>query len=186
MTGGDCGGAPTALPCPLRLGGQSVTLVPSVEESSELILPRCRAQASSPGVTWLDNDNSQQATMDDYDIHASIEGKICDVCGEVCEATQELNGLDCTFCGDDYCYHQECLEKYLKSIRCERRERKRCPAGAGAESARRRPAELWESCSLRSAFVLTRACVAGIERLASNVLEGTGRRRSSTSPVPAR
>lgn len=63
--------------------------------------------------------------MDDYDIHASIEGKICDLCGEACEATQELNGLDCTFCGDEYCYHQECLEKYLKSIRCERRGRRR-------------------------------------------------------------
>ena len=35
------------------------------------------------------------------DIHDSIAGKICDCCGEACEATQELNVLDCTFCGDE-------------------------------------------------------------------------------------
>ena len=37
-----------------------------------------------------------------FDIHDTIAGKVCDCCGEVCEATQELNQLDCTFCGDEY------------------------------------------------------------------------------------
>ena len=59
---------------------------------------------------------------------APQEGQLCDYCGEALESTQELNLLCCTYCGDDdNCYHQDCLERYLKSIRCERR---------GAASAR--------------------------------------------------
>ena len=53
-----------------------------------------------------------------------IDGYTCDLCGEACDSgTQELNALDCTF---DTCpiesavYHQDCLEKYLKSIRLEK------------------------------------------------------------------
>ena len=57
----------------------------------------------------------------------SIEGAICDLCGQVCDtATQELNNLDCTYkpCSDlgaKFClYHQDCLEKYLKGLRLEK------------------------------------------------------------------
>lgn len=54
----------------------------------------------------------------------SVEG-LCDLCGEQCDTeTQELNALTCTFvpnCPPDASlYHQECLERYLKNIRCER------------------------------------------------------------------
>lgn len=54
----------------------------------------------------------------------SVEG-ICDLCGEKCDTeTQELNALSCTFapnCPEEASlYHQECLERYLKNIRCEK------------------------------------------------------------------
>lgn len=47
---------------------------------------------------------------------------MCDLCGEECDqATSILNALDCSFpkCSSAL-YHQECLEKYLRSIKCEK------------------------------------------------------------------
>ena len=49
----------------------------------------------------------------------------CDLCGEPCDPeTQELNALDCTYapkCPPDCAiYHQDCLERYLKTIRLEK------------------------------------------------------------------
>lgn len=47
---------------------------------------------------------------------------LCDLCGEGCDqATSILNALDCSFpkCSSAL-YHQECLEKYLRSIKCEK------------------------------------------------------------------
>lgn len=54
-----------------------------------------------------------------------IVGEVqCDLCGDTCDpTTADLNALDCTFAGchaDASVYHQECLEKYLRSIRCEK------------------------------------------------------------------
>ncbi len=85
------------------------------------------------------------------DLHEEHLGKPCDLCGESCEANQELcvrqrcvraaaashmpqatdtrpcaarsNLLSCSFPACQVlslCYHQDCLERYLKSIRCER------------------------------------------------------------------
>mmetsp|Transcript_8999 Transcript_8999/g.26959 ORF Transcript_8999/g.26959 Transcript_8999/m.26959 type:complete len:878 (+) Transcript_8999:131-2764(+) len=69
-------------------------------------------------------------------LHA-IDG-ICDLCGEQCDSeTQELNALTCTFapnCPEDSsCYHQDCLERYLKNIRCEKNRKTgfKCPRGCG-------------------------------------------------------
>ncbi len=47
---------------------------------------------------------------------------VCDLCGEKSDASvQECNWLSCTF---QHCegglYHQECLEKYLKSNKLEK------------------------------------------------------------------
>jgi hypothetical protein len=54
----------------------------------------------------------------------NIEGYKCDLCGGDCDPkAQELNALDCTFAScpkSDSLYHQECLEKYLKSIKLEK------------------------------------------------------------------
>ena len=104
---------------------------------------------------------------DDGDTDAPYLGKPCDLCGESCEANQELcvpwlslapgllgrrralpartpcgltrpsaadrNQLSCSFpvC-DSYglVYHQDCIERYLKSIRLER-----CVALGAASSA---------------------------------------------------
>jgi hypothetical protein len=48
----------------------------------------------------------------------------CDLCGlEADSEVAEVVGLDCSFAqcpSDSLLYHQACLEKYLKSIRCER------------------------------------------------------------------
>lgn len=90
--------------------------------------------------------SAHAAAMEDVTldpIQQNVVGRTCDLCGEVCESTQELcaprvtrraraatdgrpprsNLLDCTFeaCSQaECCYHQDCLERYLKSIRCER------------------------------------------------------------------
>ena len=47
---------------------------------------------------------------------------VCDLCGESCsQEVAILNALDCSFpkCSSAL-YHQECLEKYLRSIKCEK------------------------------------------------------------------
>mmetsp|Transcript_36743 Transcript_36743/g.87307 ORF Transcript_36743/g.87307 Transcript_36743/m.87307 type:complete len:83 (+) Transcript_36743:614-862(+) len=53
----------------------------------------------------------------------SVSG-VCDLCGSDCYPdTQELNALDCTFqnCpSESNVYHQDCLERYLKSIKLEK------------------------------------------------------------------
>jgi|APGre2960657444_1045066.scaffolds.fasta_scaffold00700_6 hypothetical protein len=78
----------------------------------------------------------------DLSLHEEHLGKPCDLCGESCEANQELcvplramhcpapltprlrsNLLGCSYPACQLlacCYHQDCLERYLKSIRCER------------------------------------------------------------------
>lgn len=51
----------------------------------------------------------------------NVSGK-CDLCGRGVDAlSEELNALDCTYqdC-PPLVYHQDCLEKYLKSIRLEK------------------------------------------------------------------
>ncbi|KAF6249363.1 hypothetical protein COO60DRAFT_1706534 [Scenedesmus sp. NREL 46B-D3] len=67
----------------------------------------------------------------------------CDLCGDTCDAnTQELNVLTCTFKNcQDLPYHQDCLEKYLKSIRLERNRKTgfKCPRGCGKGSAHKEP-----------------------------------------------
>lgn len=56
-------------------------------------------------------------------IHA-IRGYLCDLCGRVCDpAAEELNALDCTYANcpkECAVYHQDCVERYLKSIRLEK------------------------------------------------------------------
>ena len=49
----------------------------------------------------------------------------CDLCQELCDPeTQELNALDCTYapqCPPECAvYHQDCLARYLKTIRLEK------------------------------------------------------------------
>lgn len=73
-------------------------------------------------------------------LHA-IDGT-CDLCGECCDSeTQELNALTCTFapnCPEEAsCYHQDCLERYLKNIRCEKNRKTgfKCPRGCGKGTA---------------------------------------------------
>lgn len=46
----------------------------------------------------------------------------CDLCGQPCDPNDhELNALDCTYPScPPLVYHQNCLEKYLKSIRLEK------------------------------------------------------------------
>lgn len=62
---------------------------------------------------------------------------VCDFCGDLCDpTTADLNALDCTFAGcpsDASVYHQDCLEKYLRSIRCEKNRKTgfKCPRGCG-------------------------------------------------------
>lgn len=59
-----------------------------------------------------------------FDGMHSIIGYTCDYCGKGCNSdAQELNALDCTFAqcpSSAAVYHQDCLEKYLKSIRLEK------------------------------------------------------------------
>lgn len=54
----------------------------------------------------------------------SLQGYKCDFCGQGCDPeAEELNALDCTFaqCPQEAAvYHQDCLEKYLKSVRLEK------------------------------------------------------------------
>jgi hypothetical protein len=54
----------------------------------------------------------------------SVKGYLCDLCGLGCDPEkEELNALDCTFGNcDPECavYHQECLEKYLRSVKLEK------------------------------------------------------------------
>jgi hypothetical protein len=56
-------------------------------------------------------------------LHA-VQGR-CDLCSELCDPeTQELNALDCTYapqCPPECAvYHQDCLARYLKTIRLEK------------------------------------------------------------------
>lgn len=47
---------------------------------------------------------------------------ICELCGFCCNPdTEELNALDCTYksCPSQV-YHQDCLNRYLKSLRIEK------------------------------------------------------------------
>ena len=81
------------------------------------------------------------------DLHNEHLGKTCDLCGETCEANQELNLLGCSFQACTNVYHQDCLERYLKSIRCERcvprarrNARSRPCAPRGGAAAPRNPA----------------------------------------------
>ena len=54
----------------------------------------------------------------------NVRGFLCDLCGHACDPeAQELNALDCTFGNcpkTSAVYHQDCLEKYLKSVRLEK------------------------------------------------------------------
>ena len=54
----------------------------------------------------------------------SVRGYLCDLCGRACDPeAEELNALDCSFGNcptESAVYHQDCLEKYLKSIRLEK------------------------------------------------------------------
>jgi hypothetical protein len=54
----------------------------------------------------------------------NVRGFKCDFCGDLCDPdTCQLNALTCTFphCPKECSvYHQDCLEKYLKSIRLEK------------------------------------------------------------------
>ena len=54
----------------------------------------------------------------------NVKGYLCDLCGAPTDPeAQELNALDCTYpnCpADSSVYHQDCLEKYLKSIKLEK------------------------------------------------------------------
>lgn len=54
----------------------------------------------------------------------NLEGFKCDLCSLPCDPqAQELNALDCTFSNcpsDSSVYHQDCLEKYLKSVKLEK------------------------------------------------------------------
>ncbi|GMH39185.1 hypothetical protein BSKO_07083 [Bryopsis sp. KO-2023] len=64
----------------------------------------------------------------------NVSGR-CDLCGRGVDAvTEELNALDCTYqdC-PPLVYHQDCLEKYLKSIRLEKNRKTgfKCPRGSG-------------------------------------------------------
>ena len=49
---------------------------------------------------------------------------LCDLCGQEADSeVSEVVALDCSYAQcppDAELYHQACLEKYLKSIRCER------------------------------------------------------------------
>ena len=65
-------------------------------------------------------------------------GSLCDWCGETCDPdVAELNALTCTFAEcppEASVYHQDCVEKYLKSIKLDK-----CvgPRRRGASRARR-------------------------------------------------
>lgn len=67
----------------------------------------------------------------------SLQGYKCDFCGQGCDPeAEELNALDCTFaqCPQEAAvYHQDCLEKYLKSVRLEKSRKTgfKCPRGCG-------------------------------------------------------
>ncbi|DBA75229.1 hypothetical protein WJX77_007634 [Trebouxia sp. C0004] len=72
-------------------------------------------------------------------VHKVI-GYFCDLCGKECEGDkEELNALGCTYPGceaEASVYHQDCIEKYLKSIRCEKNRKTgyHCPRGSGRNS----------------------------------------------------
>jgi hypothetical protein len=63
-------------------------------------------------------------------LHEAFSGCTCDLCGKEADSeTAEVVAMDCSFksCPAESClYHQACLEKYLKSIKCE----SKCPANA--------------------------------------------------------
>ena len=56
-------------------------------------------------------------------LHDFATGSVCDWCAERCEGNDELNALSCTFAecpASAAVYHQDCLEKYLKTIKLEK------------------------------------------------------------------
>ncbi|KAK9808188.1 hypothetical protein WJX73_006553 [Symbiochloris irregularis] len=71
----------------------------------------------------------------------NLVGYSCDYCGKDCDPeAHELNALDCTFAqcpSKASVYHQDCLERYLKSIRLEKSRKTgfKCPRGAGKGTA---------------------------------------------------
>ncbi|KAG7671376.1 hypothetical protein KSW81_003514 [Nannochloris sp. 'desiccata'] len=61
---------------------------------------------------------------------------LCDLCGQEAESeVAEVVGLTCSFkdCAEENLYHQACVEKYLKSIKCEKNRKSgfNCPRGCG-------------------------------------------------------
>ena len=54
----------------------------------------------------------------------SVQGYCCDLCGRICDPeVEEINALDCSYSNcpaEAAVYHQDCLEKYLKSIKLEK------------------------------------------------------------------
>ena len=62
-------------------------------------------------------------------LHDFTRGVICDLCSEEVDSeVADAVALDCSFAQCDpesSCYHTHCLEKYLKSIKCERYEESR-------------------------------------------------------------
>lgn len=54
----------------------------------------------------------------------SVKGYRCDLCSRECDPeAEEINALDCSYSNcpaDAAVYHQDCLEKYLKSVKLEK------------------------------------------------------------------
>ncbi|KAK9814734.1 hypothetical protein WJX72_010679 [[Myrmecia] bisecta] len=79
-----------------------------------------------------------------HGIH-DVTGYKCDLCGDPCDPScNELNALSCTFANcpvECSVYHQDCLEKYLKSVRLEKNRKTgfKCPRGCGKGSSYSEP-----------------------------------------------
>ena len=70
-----------------------------------------------------------------------VKGSSCDWCGGVCDPeVSELNALSCSFAGcppDAATYHQDCLERFLKSVgldKCVRPLVAPAPDGEGSRA----------------------------------------------------
>eukprot|EP00803_Ostreobium_quekettii_P002460 evm.model.scf_3806.2 EVM.evm.TU.scf_3806.2 scf_3806:6656-10396(-) len=67
----------------------------------------------------------------------------CDLCGLPCDPNaDELNALDCTYPScPSLVYHQDCVERYLRSIRLEKNRKTgfKCPRGTGKGTASAEP-----------------------------------------------
>lgn len=54
----------------------------------------------------------------------SVQGYRCDLCNRVCDPDfEEINALDCSYSdcpAEAAVYHQDCLEKYLKSVKLDK------------------------------------------------------------------